>query len=400
MSAARRGRRVRANLTLDHVVTPQPTTPTSPDAPGRAPSPSPLKIVRKELDEMELDAAHRARIEDFLFKKSLFLEVEELRPGDFKMITMLGRGNGGSVLKVVHAPTNLILARKMIHLELKPEIRERILRELKVLHKCSSPNIIGFYGSFWHDGDINILMEYMDGGSLDAVLRRVGRIEEDVLAHITSKILLGLVYLRDKLNIIHRDIKPSNVLVSTDGDCKLCDFGVSGELHNSLANTFVGTRSYMSPERLKGDKYTVESDVWSLGMSLLEMATGHFPIPKENLDQPPVPIHPPPAEGIDTEAPSGGQSMAIFELLAHIVEEEPPKPPSGVFTSDFASFVDGCLQKDPTKRMTLTQLLEHPWIVKHLAKPVDMVAWVRSTMVPAELAARDAERARHAPAPH
>jgi len=100
----------------------------------------------------------------------------------------------------------------MIHLEIKAEIRNRILRELKVLHKCSSPNIIGFYGSFWHEGDINILMEYMvwsgwevsivitlysntlsppptqDGGSLDAVLRRVGRIEEPVLAHVTSKV--------------------------------------------------------------------------------------------------------------------------------------------------------------------------------------------------------------------
>lgn len=98
----------------------------------------------------------------------------------------------------------------------------------------------------------------------------------------------------------------------------------------------------MSPERLKGDKYTVESDVWSLGMSLLEMATGHFPIPKENLDKPLVPIHPPPEECIDTEAPGAGQGMAIFELLAHIVEEEPPRPPpSGNFTPEFSSFVDG-----------------------------------------------------------
>jgi serine/threonine protein kinase len=130
--------------------------------------------------------------------------VEELRPEDFSMIAMLGRGNGGSVLKVVHAPTNLILARKvrvmpvqvarrvngvflaafplpltcpgcrqMIHLELKPEIRERILRELKVLHKCSSPNIIGFYGSFWHDGDINILMEYMVRPDAEVDSRRI-----------------------------------------------------------------------------------------------------------------------------------------------------------------------------------------------------------------------------------
>lgn len=90
-----------------------------------------------------------------------------------------------------------------------------------------------------------------------------------------------------------------------------------------------------------GEKYTVESDVWSLGMSLLEMATGHFPIPKENLDQDPVAIHPPPEDPIDAEPSSHSQSMAIFELLAHIVEGDPPTVPAqGNFTPEFADFVD------------------------------------------------------------
>lgn len=185
-----------------------------------------------------------------------------------------------------------------------------------------------------------------------------------------------------------------------------------------------------------GEKYTVESDVWSLGMSLLEMATGHFPIPKENLDQPLKPIHPPPDQPIDTEPGFHGQNMAIFELLAHIVEGDPPRlPQHGGFSADFCNFVDGwcvyisvvcqpaekrerrqvtfvlthrttlattafsfcSLKKKPTDRLTLTQLQEHSWIVG--AKKLDMVAWVRGTMVPSELAERDAERASHAPAP-
>eukprot|EP00056_Hartaetosiga_gracilis_P005628 m.87007 g.87007 ORF g.87007 m.87007 type:complete len:116 (+) comp12229_c0_seq6:35-382(+) len=92
--------------------------------------------------------------------------------------------------------------------------------------------------------------------------------------HFTAslpQVVEGLSYLHHKHNVIHRDIKPSNVLINTDGAVKLCDFGVSGELHNSLANSFVGTRSYMAPERLLGTEYTVESDIWSLGVSVCSL---------------------------------------------------------------------------------------------------------------------------------
>lgn len=86
----------------------------------------------------------------------------------------------------------------------------------------------------------------MDGGSLDLILRRAGRIPEKFLGKITLAVLKGLSYLRDKHAIMHRDVKPSNILVSSNGEIKLCDFGVSTELINSMANSFVGTRSYMS----------------------------------------------------------------------------------------------------------------------------------------------------------
>ncbi len=89
----------------------------------------------------------------------------------------------------------------------------------------------------------------------------------------------GLSYLREQHHIIHRDVKPSNILVNSAGEIKICDFGVSGQLIDSMANSFVGTRSYMSPERLQGSEYSVASDVWSLGLSLLEVSFGIFPIP-------------------------------------------------------------------------------------------------------------------------
>ncbi|XP_023289524.1 dual specificity mitogen-activated protein kinase kinase dSOR1-like, partial [Orussus abietinus] len=92
-------------------------------------------------------------------------------------------------------------------------------------------------------------------------------------------VLKGLSYLRDKHAIMHRDVKPSNILVNSAGEIKICDFGVSGQLIDSMANSFVGTRSYMSPERLQGTHYSVQSDIWSLGLSLVEMAIGMYPIP-------------------------------------------------------------------------------------------------------------------------
>lgn len=134
----------------------------------------------------------------------------------------------------------------MIHLEVKPAVKKQIIRELKILHDCNSPYIVGFYGAFYSDGEISICMEYMDGGSLDLVLKRYGKLPENILGKVTLSVLRGLAYLRDKHNIIHRDVKPSNVLVNSRGEIKLCDFGVSGQLIDSLANSFVGTRSYMS----------------------------------------------------------------------------------------------------------------------------------------------------------
>jgi len=94
----------------------------------------------------------------------------------------------------------------MIHLEVKPAVKKQIVRELKVLHECNSPFIVGFYGAFYAEGEISICMEYMDAGSLDLVLKRCGNIPENILGKITIAVLKGLAYLRDKHNIIHRFI--------------------------------------------------------------------------------------------------------------------------------------------------------------------------------------------------
>ncbi|KAK7795949.1 hypothetical protein U0070_013440 [Myodes glareolus] len=180
-----------------------------------------------------------------------------------------------------------------------------------------------------------------DGGSLDQVLKEAKRIPEDILGKVSIAVLRGLAYLREKHQIMHRDVKPSNILVNSRGEIKLCDFGVSGQLIDSMANSFVGTRSYMSvsvlapsahpqrgpyvvvcmapvwlcpsqlcpcllrqPERLQGTHYSVQSDIWSMGLSLVELAIGRYPIPPPDAKELEASFGRPVVDGADGEPPS------------------------------------------------------------------------------------------------
>ncbi|XP_052008248.1 dual specificity mitogen-activated protein kinase kinase 1-like isoform X1 [Xyrauchen texanus] len=328
-----------------------------------------LEALQKKLEELELDEQQKKRLEAFLTQKQ---KVGELKDDDFEKICELGAGNGGVVFKVLHRPSGLIMARKLIHLEIKPAIRNQIIRELQVLHECNSPYIVGFYGAFYSDGEISICMEHMDGGSLDQSLKKAGKIPEQILGKVSIAVIKGLSYLREKHKIMHRDVKPSNILVNSRGEIKLCDFGVSGQLIDSMANSFVGTRSYMSPERLQGTHYSVQSDIWSMGLSLVEMAIGRFPIPPpdakelEQIFGQPLEGDPsaseaspkprPPGRPGSSYGPDSRPPMAIFELLDYIVNEPPPKLPS-IFGAEFQEFVNKCLIKNPAERADLKQLM-------------------------------------------
>jgi mitogen-activated protein kinase kinase len=148
-------------------------------------------------------------------------------------------------------------------------------------------------------------MEYCEGGSLHAVLEEVGklngRMAEKALRPVARNVLMGLSYL-DQHRIVHRDIKPSNILFSKDGEAKLCDFGVSCEIGpRGEADTSIGTSYYMAPERITGQKYTITSDVWSLGITLLEAAYSRFPFPNDGDEH-----HP---------------QLALFDFLSYVVGE-------------------------------------------------------------------------------
>ncbi|KZT28400.1 Pkinase-domain-containing protein [Neolentinus lepideus HHB14362 ss-1] len=359
-------------------------------------------------------SSHRNTYHSALSKTLASLELNDekkydLRNEDLKDLRELGQGNGGSVKKVEHTPTGTIMAKKIVLIDAKPAVRKQILRELHIMHDCHSPYIVSFYGAFVSDPNICICMEFMDKGSLDGIYKKTGPIDVEVVSKVALAVLEGLTYLYDVHRIIHRDIKPSNILFNSEGHIKICDFGVSGELINSIADTFVGTSTYMSPERIQGAQYTVKSDVWSLGISLIELALGRFPFSDSSSDDSDLsdlegtlsPARPgslalPTGRSRDSvlaeqkkqkdkrnkrkskgvSLQGGGMTMSILELLQHIVNEPAPRlTPDGRFPQMAEDFVDSCLLKDPDVRQTPKQLLKHPWIDHARKSDFNLAEW-------------------------
>ncbi|TKX19320.1 protein kinase domain-containing protein 46 [Elsinoe australis] len=243
--------------------------------------------------------------------------------------------------------TGMVMAMKEIRLELDDAKFAAIIMELDILHRCISPFIVDFYGAFFQEGAVYICMQFMDGGSIDKIYG--DGIPENVLRKITLATTKGLKSLKDEHNIIHRDVKPTNILCNSQGAVKICDFGVSGNLVASIAKTNIGCQSYMAPERISsggvaqaganpgGGTYSVQSDIWSLGLSIIECAMGRYPYPPETYDN-------------------------IFSQLSAIVDGAPPDLPADKFSESARNFVAGCLNKIPKLRPTYAMLLQHPWL--------------------------------------
>lgn len=267
--------------------------------------------------------------------------------------TNVKQSSSASEVPTQNSSTGRVMAMKEIRLELDENKFKTILKELVILHACTSPFIIDFYGAFFQEGSVYMCIEYMDGGSVDQLYS--GGVPEQVLRKITYATVMGLKYLKEKHNIIHRDVKPTNVLVNTKGRVKICDFGVSGNLVASLAKTQIGCQSYMAPERItQGNTtfspmggavestYSVSSDIWSLGLSVIECATGKYPYPPE-------------------------VSSSILGQLNAIVEGEPSELPE-IYSPISKDFVKSCLHKIPAMRPSYTDLLNHMWLAP-FAKP-------------------------------
>jgi mitogen-activated protein kinase kinase 1 len=236
---------------------------------------------------------------------------------------------------------------------------KQVVTELWTLAKSRSPYIVALQGAFYESGSIYILMEYMDCGALSDALRVAGRVPEPILAKIAAQVLRGLVYLHEEARVIHRDLKPSNILLSKEGRVKLVDFGVSGRVLEGKADankSFVGTVTYMSPERLQGSGHFFDSDLWSLGLSLFECAVGRYPYQDEGR----------------------GRTGVDFWNIRELVLSRPAPALPDSFSMEFRSFVSTCLRKEHQNRPSASEMLSHSWIRKfgHCEDLGDLRAWL------------------------
>lgn len=265
-----------------------------------------------------------------LSEDSLTKQPEEV----FDVLEKLGEGSYGSVFKAHYKETGEIVAIKQVPVE--SDLQE-IIKEISIMQQCNSPHVVRYYGSYFKNSDLWIVMEYCGAGSVSDIIRQRNKtLAEDEIAAILQSTLKGLEYLHF-MRKIHRDIKAGNILLNSEGQAKLADFGVAGQLTDTMAkrNTVIGTPFWMAPEVIQEIGYNCVADIWSLGITAIEMAEGKPPY---------ADIHP---------------MRAIFMI--------PTNPPPTFRNSDqwsepFRDFVSQCLVKNPENRATATQLLQHPFI--------------------------------------
>lgn len=216
-------------------------------------------------------------------------EMLGFRMADFLIGPELGRGEGGGVLLALHTPTNTQYALKEISIGAQ-STRHQLAKEMQMHKGCGRmPHIVQLFDVFYEEGRVYLVLELMDWGSLETLLKLQlqevppRRMDEGVLAVIMQRTLSALRFLHEEHKIIHRDLKPGNIVMDCRGVIKLSDFGVSRALDNEAKGlSWVGTASYMSPERLQGGEYSHKADIWSLGIIALECAIGRHPYLRED----------------------------------------------------------------------------------------------------------------------
>jgi len=270
---------------------------------------------------------------DFISSKGVDPETE------FDLIELVGQGNYGRVYKAMHKKTGKIYSAKIAYIEKTNEV-ESFKKEINILSQCNNQYIVHYYGSYIKGHQIWIILEFCDGGSLFELIKILPRnLNEEEIASLIYMILKGLVFLHENKKI-HRDIKTENILLTHKGIAKLADFGVSTQLMHSFSKkiTKIGTPFYMSPEVILQNKYDYKCDIWSLGITTIEMAEGEPPFAK--------------VKGY----------WVLKKIITH--------PPKGLknkekWSNEFNNFVEKCLIYDPEKRPSAKELLQHPFILKY-----------------------------------
>ncbi|CEP07635.1 hypothetical protein [Parasitella parasitica] len=276
---------------------------------------------------------------------------------DFEIKQPIGYGSSAMVYSAVYLPHNKRVAIKVIDLDMfeRNQIDE-LRRETALMALSKHPHVLRVYGSFVHGSKLYIVTPYMAVGScLDIMkLSFPDGLDEISIATILKQALEGLAYLH-KNGHIHRDVKAGNLLMDEDGSVLLADFGVSSSLmetgERGVRKTFVGTPCWMAPEVMEQADYDYKADIWSFGITAIELATGHAPFAK----------HPP------------------LKVLMMTLNNDPPtlsrETATNKFSRTFKEMIDSCMCKDPAKRPPADKLLLHPffkqakkpeWLAKHL----------------------------------
>uniref|UniRef100_A0A6M2DVN4 Putative serine/threonine protein kinase n=1 Tax=Xenopsylla cheopis TaxID=163159 RepID=A0A6M2DVN4_XENCH len=301
-------------------------------------------------------------------KKKLYNNIRmDIDPKEYwDMVGELGDGAFGKVYKAQNKQTGEFAAAKMCALEGEDDLSDFMV-EIDILSECKHPNVVELHEAFFIEEQLWMLIEYCDGGALDSIMVELEKgLTESQIAYVCQHMCEGLSFLH-KSKVIHRDLKAGNVLLTMAGGVKLADFGVSAKNKHTLQkhDTFIGTPYWMAPELVlcetfRDNPYDFKVDIWSLGITLIELA--------------------------QTEPPN--HEMSPLRVLLKIQKNDPPKldAPSK-WSKDFNGFLAKALTKDPNQRPSADLLLKHPFICREIdSKPIrDLLLEYKADVVEEEL---------------
>eukprot|EP01103_Thecamoeba_quadrilineata_P013080 TRINITY_DN3524_c0_g1_i2.p1 TRINITY_DN3524_c0_g1~~TRINITY_DN3524_c0_g1_i2.p1 ORF type:complete len:314 (-),score=55.65 TRINITY_DN3524_c0_g1_i2:879-1820(-) len=260
------------------------------------------------------------------------MDLSVKRIGKYQLGTLLGKGNFGVVYQGLDLENGEFVAIKQIQLNKIPKDQiNSIMSEINLLKKLNHKHIVKYIGYAKSDEFLNIILEYVENGSLLNIVKKFGAFPEHLVRIYVSQVLEGLIYLHEQ-GVIHRDIKGANILTTKEGQVKLADFGVAKKL-NEEGDLHCGTPYWMAPEVISLEQSTLKSDIWSVGCTVIELLTGsppYFNIPPMN-------------------------------ALYRIVNDDCPPIPERI-TPALEDFLLKCFQKQANLRVSAEKLLKHPWI--------------------------------------
>lgn len=265
----------------------------------------------------------------------------------YKRTEVVGRGKFGIVYKGIHRATKQVYAIKVLSLDTSEDDVKDVQQEIQFLaHLKQVPNVTRYYGSYLNGTKLWIIMDYCAGGSLRTLLKP-GKIEERYVGVIVREVLIALQYIH-RQNVIHRDIKAANVLISNEGKVQLCDFGVAAQLSSTSLrrNTMAGTPYWMAPEVImEGTSYDVKADIWSLGITIYEIATGNPPY-------------------CDKEA---------IRAMQLITKSKPPRLDGKQYSPLLKEIIALCLDENAEERLSAEELLRTKFIKFHKSSPTTLL---------------------------